>query len=133
MGNNGSHIELGSNANPLSGTVTLTSAVFRQPAGGGGKQVEIVGTIAGVKANQVYSVDFYANDPGDDPGIRRFIGRGTATADSNGNARIRMTISSDVLLESTITATATSMRYDIGQTTGTLLGGVESRVIVRLR
>ena len=135
MGNNGSHIELGSKANPLSGTVTLTSAVFRQPARGGGKQVEIVGTIAGGRANQVYSVDFYAEDPGDEAGtgIRRFIGRGTTTADSNGNARIRMTISSDVLLDSTITATATSMRYDIGQTTGTLLGGVESRQYVRLR
>ena len=133
MGNNGSHIELGSNANPLSGTVTLTSAVFRQPPGGGGKQVEIVGTIAGGKPNQVYSVDFYANDPGDKEGIRRFIGRGTATADSHGNARIRMTISSDVLLQSTITATATSLRYDIGQSTGTLLGGVENPPIVRLR
>ena len=113
--------------------MTLTSATLRQPAGGGGNQVEIVGTIAGVKANQVYSVDFYANDPGDDAGIRRFIGRATTTADGNGNASIKMTITSDVLLDSMITATATSLRYDIGQTTGTLLGGVESRVIVRLR
>ena len=133
MGNNGSYIELDPNANPQCGVVTLTSATFRQPAGGGGNQVEIVGTIAGGKPNQVYLVDFYANDPGDDAGIRRFIGRATATADGNGNASVKMTITSDVLLDSIITATATSLRYDIGQTTGTRPGGVESRVYVRLR
>ena len=133
MGNNGSHIELDPNANPGCGVVTLTSATLRQPAGGGGNQVEIVGTIAGGKPNQVYLVDFYANDPGDDAGIRRFIGRATTTADGNGNASIKMTITSDVLLDSMITATATSLRYDIGQTTGTRPGDVESRVYVRLR
>jgi len=133
FGDNGSPVEFHNGANAVPGASPILNDLRSIRWGRG--QTRVTGTITGGGAFHEYWLDVYSTpywdlegqpDP-QDPMIglpvtghqmRQYLGRTLVRTDANGNATISWTVSADVALGDSISATLTSNRYDDGATVG---------------